>query len=101
MDDINFKEVYVIMTKKMFKIIEENEGLNYAVSELAEDVYNIYHEDAMIDIAKDLLDKDDIGNCLSILETIYNSDSAVEWYIYDYGYPTPIESIDDVLDYLN
>ena len=90
------------MTREEFDIIEEQEGFNEAIIRFEEETgAYVYNEDMLIEHAKDLLDAEDIGQCIEVLEAIYNSDSAVEYYIVD-GYDIiPVDSADDLVDYLD
>ena len=100
--DYVFKYKEEAMTREEFDIIEEQEGFNEAIIRFEEETgAYVYNEDMLIEHAKDLLDAEDIGQCIEVLEAIYNSDSAVEYYIVD-GYDIiPVDSADDLVDYLD
>lgn len=91
------------MTKKDFEKMNFNEFMDWA----NENLWEISHEDSLKEYAIKLLQDDNFGLALHIINTIYENPYDTEWYKYDYSMgtlntPIPItkkEDIEDLIDF--
>lgn len=89
------------MTRKQFEKIEEREGFNNAMAILSDTNGLVTTYDILKEFAINLLNEDNVGFALHILEAIYDTDINSEWYYYDYTAgttctPTNLVDIEDV-----
>ena len=75
------------------------------MKKLAEERNDITTYDCLKDFAIHLLQKDQVGFALHILNAIYNSYGISDWFLYDYSTgtttkPIPIDSEADIQTYI-
>lgn len=93
------------MTKQEFQLIQEEGGFNAAMEELYGNTDFVTTYETLKDYIIDCLQNDYNMLALHILESIYNSEGASDWYYYDYTAgttctPRCLNNIEDIEEYI-